>query len=132
MQAGSNVRNVLQGKRDIHLPSPVFEGGGEILHMPKPVRSSRWEKVREQYLTTHHECAGCGQRDNLEVHHKLPFHLFPDKELDPSNLMTLCTEGPGRINCHLVIGHLGDWTAYNPDAEFLAWSFLTSVKRRRK
>jgi hypothetical protein len=42
-----------------------------------------------------------------------PFHLYPQLELDPSNLITLC-EIKGRDH-HLLIGHLDDWESYNPN-----------------
>jgi len=40
----------------------------------------------------------------------VPFHIEPERELDPANLMTLCQD------CHLYIGHLKDWTRHNPHA----------------
>ncbi len=39
------------------------------------------------------------------------FHLHPNLELDPRNLITLC-ELPGRDH-HLLIGHLDEWESYN-------------------
>jgi hypothetical protein len=47
----------------------------------------------------------------LQVHHIKPFHLHPNLELDPRNLITLC-ELPGRDH-HLLIGHLDEWESYN-------------------
>lgn len=80
-------------------------------------RSSHWSTVRKQYLAAHGMCAACGGSKKLEVHHKKPFHLDPALELDPSNFITLCEAGKGGINCHLAIGHLGDFKKYNPDVE---------------
>ncbi|GCE29115.1 hypothetical protein KDA_45990 [Dictyobacter alpinus] len=45
------------------------------------------------------------------MHHIKPFHLYPELELDPGNLITLC-EIKGRTH-HLLIGHLDDWQSYN-------------------
>lgn len=42
-----------------------------------------------------------------------PFHLFPELELDDSNLITLC-EKSGH-DCHFIFGHFHDWTLYNPN-----------------
>jgi hypothetical protein len=42
----------------------------------------------------------------------LPFHLDPQLELDQTNLITLCM---GTKECHLVIGHGGDFHHYNPN-----------------
>ncbi|GCE16544.1 HNH endonuclease [Dictyobacter kobayashii] len=54
----------------------------------------------------------CGHRGKgLQVHHIKPFHLYPELELDPNNLITLC-EIRGRTH-HLLIGHLDDWESYN-------------------
>jgi hypothetical protein len=47
----------------------------------------------------------------LNVHHVLPFHLKPELELDPSNLITLCSSLDK--NCHLDIGHGDNFRAYN-------------------
>lgn len=78
-------------------------------------RDSRWPRVREEHLKREPSCRVCGQKTNLNVHHKKPFHLFPALELVDSNLITLC-EGPG-VNCHLLFGHLGLFASYNPNVE---------------
>jgi len=80
-------------------------------------RSSHWPSVRKLFLADEPECAACGGAKKLEVHHKKPFHLQPDLELDPKNLITLCEAGTGGINCHLAIGHLGDFKKFNPNVE---------------
>jgi 5-methylcytosine-specific restriction protein A len=74
-------------------------------------RSFQWPEVRAAHLKDNPTCMACGGRANLEVHHQKPFHIFPDEELNPSNLVTLCAT-PGR-SCHLVFGHLWDWRSYN-------------------
>jgi hypothetical protein len=76
-------------------------------------RSSQWPKVRATYLQSHPICEACGQKDHLNVHHVIPFHNDPSKELDPTNMITLCTDGPGNMNCHLVIGHAGNFRGHN-------------------
>lgn len=75
-------------------------------------RSSKWPSVRDEHLRNHPSCACCGRRDTLNVHHIKPFHLFPDLELVPSNFLTLCEYQS--LNCHLFMGHLLSWSAYNP------------------
>lgn len=77
-------------------------------------RSSKWPKVRQAYLKAHQECAACGGKTSLDVHHVLPYHLRPDLELESSNLLTLC-EKSERFGwaCHRVFGHLGNWKMYN-------------------
>ncbi len=76
-------------------------------------RSGGWAKVQKQHLTNNPFCAACGTKDNLEVHHVKPFHLHPELELDPANLITLCRK-PGH-NCHFVFGHLWDYKKSNPN-----------------
>lgn len=84
-----------------------------ILGKPVALRSSRWETVRKHFLRTQTTCAACGIDKRLQVHHIKPFHLNPRLELDPQNLIVLC-EYPSR-NCHLNVGHHGNWKAENPN-----------------
>jgi 5-methylcytosine-specific restriction protein A len=72
------------------------------------IRSSRWSSVRKQHITEYPKCAACGRSNKVEVHHIEPVHVNPDRELDPSNLITLC-DSP----CHLVFGHLMDYKSWN-------------------
>jgi len=56
-------------------------------------RSGKWPRVRANHLVLHPVCEGCGAKNDLNVHHVQPFHVDHSKELDPTNLITLC-EGP--------------------------------------
>ena len=80
-------------------------------------RSPHWPAVRKQWLAAHPTCAACGGTQNIEVHHKSPFHLHPELELEPSNFITLC-EPIGKEH-HLKIGHTvngkSSWKINNPD-----------------
>lgn len=76
---------------------------------PARKRSSRWPAFARAFLAGK-TCAACGSRKSLNAHHKKPFHLYPELELDETNLLPLC-EGPS--NCHFVHGHSGDWRAFN-------------------
>ena len=76
-------------------------------------RSPEWPKVERTYKKLHPVCECCGSKIKLNVHHKKPFHLFPELELDPANLITLCMD-PKR-ECHLKIGHGDDFKDYNPN-----------------
>lgn len=80
-------------------------------------RASDWPKVRARHLSTHGQCEACGLKRGLQVHHKLPVHVSPHRELDEDNLITLCAR------CHLFVGHLGDWDSWNPsvDEDALWW-----------
>ena len=72
-------------------------------------RSPKWPAVRAAHLKANPTCAACGGRDALEVHHIEPFHVRPERELDPRNLLTLCGDP-----CHLVHGHLMSWLRWSP------------------
>lgn len=75
------------------------------------LRSGRWRSVRAEHLKDFPSCAVCGTRKALIVHHVRPFHLYPHLELSRENLITLCES---TYNCHLLFGHLGDYSAFNP------------------
>jgi hypothetical protein len=72
-------------------------------------RSNKWPTVRKNYLIHNPACAACGKTAKVEVHHIEPVHLNPERELDPSNLMTLCASP-----CHIVFGHFMDYKSWNP------------------
>lgn len=73
-------------------------------------RSWKWPKVRKVHLKKCPDCANCGKKGD-QVHHIKPFHLYPELELIPTNLLTLCSNP----RCHLDKGHLGYWKSYNKD-----------------
>jgi 5-methylcytosine-specific restriction endonuclease McrA len=77
-------------------------------------RSPEWKSVRKTHLMSYPCCAICGLQSisNLEVHHVLPFCLFPTLELDPNNLITLCEIGID--GCHSDFGHPLGTQSYNP------------------
>jgi 5-methylcytosine-specific restriction protein A len=98
--------------------APTKEMLEELLELAKThgvPRSHEWPKVRAEHLIKEPVCQVCGNKEHLNVHHKKPFHLFPTLELIDTNLITLC-EGPA-VNCHFFIGHLREWSAYNPDVD---------------
>ena len=87
-------------------------------------RSYEWAKVRKKHLVENSCCAGCGKKDKLEVHHIEPYHVNPNRELDPSNLITLCK------SCHFTIGHLMDWNSWNIDVVSDCRVYLNKVSNR--
>lgn len=74
------------------------------------VRSPKWAKIRAEHLILHPCCAACGRCLKVEVHHIEPVHINPERELDPTNLITLCASP-----CHIVFGHFMDWKSWNSD-----------------
>lgn len=73
-------------------------------------RSIKWPDAKKLHLSKFPTCAACGSTKNQQVHHIKPFHLHPELELDPTNLITLCMDN----DCHLLVGHGDNFKAYNP------------------
>jgi hypothetical protein len=78
----------------------------------KVSRSDKWPTVEHHFKAANPTCAACGSNVRLQIHHQHPFHLHPELELDPANLISLCM-GPN--DCHILIGHGDNFKAYNPD-----------------
>lgn len=76
------------------------------------LRSPHWRTLEWQWLEGHPLCAACRGAERVQVHHRQPFHLRPELELDPGNLISLCM---GKLECHLRIGHGGSFKSYNPN-----------------
>jgi len=90
-------------------------------------RSAHWPKTRAEHLAKNPTCAACGTDQKLTVHHIKPFHINPELELDPNNLITLCE---GVMNCHLRMGHLGNFRSYCVSIAEDAAIFLAKVQSR--
>lgn len=80
----------------------------------KVQRPAAWKELARKHLIQHPTCACCGSESALQVHHIRPRWLYPELELAPHNLITLCESYRYGLNCHLVIGHLGNWSRTNP------------------
>ncbi len=88
-------------------------------------RSWSWTKVRNEHLKNNPSCAACGRNKKLEVHHIKPYHKYPELELDPTNLITLCDDP-----CHLVFGHLMNYKSWNEDVVSDCNEYNNKVKNR--
>ena len=101
----------------------------------EPPRSGSWRRIEKDHLRVEPICQACRGTKHLQVHHERPFHLRPELELNPNNLITLCM---GPSECHLRIGHGDDWKAYNPDvrkdaaAVFVDPSLAPSIEAQAK
>ena len=95
---------------------------------PYKTRSSLWRNVRKNHLLKEPTCQWCHGTKNLEVHHIMPYHEFPELELLEENLITLCDislwnrmlnaiglGAPAGDQDHLNKGHLGSYKKYNPE-----------------
>lgn len=73
-------------------------------------RSGKWEGVRNTYAKAHPKCVFCGGPVE-NVHHKIPFWIWPEGELVESNLCSVC-----RFD-HKEWCHLGDWKSWNTELD---------------
>lgn len=87
-------------------------------------RSPKWSSVRKEHLIHEPICQACGRKKDLEVHHIIPYHIKPEEELNPSNLITLCS------NCHLLFGHLMDYKSWNENVVEDCNNFSSKIKNR--
>jgi hypothetical protein len=81
-----------------------------------PQRSPKWAATRKEHLKNNPKCVICEGTQQLNVHHIKPFHLHPELELEPTNLVTLCECASYGIICHLFVGHLGSYKNINPNS----------------
>jgi 5-methylcytosine-specific restriction protein A len=90
-------------------------------------RSGKWPTVEKKFLKAHPACEACGSKERLNAHHVFPFHLYANLELDPKNLITLCMS---ENECHIHIGHGGNWKMFNPNCRKDAAIVRSNPKRR--
>jgi 5-methylcytosine-specific restriction protein A len=93
-------------------------------------RSPQWTKVRNIHLRNNPKCVVCGSRVKVEVHHINPFHLFPEQELDPNNLISLCETATHGVICHLLVGHLGNYRSFNDNVVSDATTWQKKLENR--
>lgn len=105
-----------------------FFKGTEKQKLCGSARSPKWPEFRKNFLKGK-SCAVCGGVDMLELHHIKPFHLHPELELDPNNVLPLCESQKNGVTCHLFIGHLGNYKSINPDVieDARLWSHKMSL-----
>lgn len=115
-----DVFNPIIGNSVNQIPHDAVRGLGHP-------RSPEWHRVEREHLAVEGWCRFCGGTTKLQVHHKTPFHLDPAKELDPTNLITLCEDVKDGVECHLHVGHLGNWKNFNPNVAEVAVSPLPCV-----
>lgn len=93
-------------------------------------RDPKWSNVRNQFLKENgSKCACCLKTKKLNVHHIIPVHVDSSLELEHSNLIILCENKT--LNCHLSIGHLQNYKAYNPDVREDAMFWNNRIKNRK-
>lgn len=107
---------------------PLSPGEGALLQLlrrqEEEPRDPHWQALQHRWLKEHPYCRSCGTTDHLQVHHKIPVSWNKSRELDVTNLITLCPVH------HLWDGHLGDWKSYNELVEQDCDRRLFQVKAR--
>ncbi|MGZ3770082.1 MAG: HNH endonuclease [Bdellovibrio sp.] len=91
-------------------------------------RSPLWHDFRKKHIKE--KCEVCESTENLELHHIIPFHKDKSKELDPKNVITLCEDKCGGLNCHQAIGHLGSYKSWNVNVRKDAKAWSKKIKGR--
>jgi hypothetical protein len=93
----------------------VFGVGRETLHPLDPRslegRSPKWRALQQRFVREKKCCFITRLRVDLEVHHKIPYHVRPDLELEWDNLCLLTRP------VHYLIGHHCNWAYYNQNFE---------------
>lgn len=76
-------------------------------------------KAKKLYVKEHNQCAVCGYKKNLEVHHVVPVHVDPTLSAKSSNFITLCDYR--NKGCHNVFGHFRNFRSkWNPNIRVFA------------
>lgn len=75
-----------------------------------PRDTAAYKKAMAQYLAEHPTCQFCRKPGGkVEVHHVIPVSVDPTKAADVTNMVTLHR----KPDCHMVVGHLGNFRDYN-------------------
>ena len=84
--------------------------------------SGKWRKAKRAYYKKYGKvCKCCGaskKKDKIELHHKLPRHLFPELALAEDNFISLCNRKG--VGCHFRHGHMGNYHNYNQSIKLVA------------
>ena len=96
---------------------------------PAEARSPKWPALEKAHLLKEPACVACGGTTHLEAHHIIPFHVDSSKELDPTNLITLCRH-PSHDD-HFIWGHFCDFKAWNPNVREDASEYHEKMKNRQ-
>lgn len=92
-------------------------------------RPSAVTRAQHRHLQLNPKCAACGSSDGCQAHHVQPYNKFPDLGANPNNFITLCERG---IECHLHVGHGGNFKMYNPDVREDAADYLSMNDAARR
>lgn len=89
------------------------------------LRSPHWSTVRKEFLRKNPKCILTGTNKDLDVHHVKPFHLYPNLELEESNLRTISHP------YHFLIGHLCCWSNINSEFDWDVGQWAARIRERK-
>lgn len=89
-------------------------------------RASQWRAVRAAHLEKEPACVACGKTAGVAVHHIIPVSFDESKQLEPLNLITLCSSP-----CHIVFGHFMSYHCYNKDVRKMAMEYRKAMAKRK-
>ena len=89
-------------------------------------RNKDWGKKSRLWLEGK-TCIACGAKATV-VHHKWPFHLYPEYEMCEWNWRAMC-EGDV-VNCHLLYGHSRNFSCFNPHVDADCDTAIQRIKER--
>ena len=98
--------------------------------MPRlgPRDTAAYKKAMAQYLFEHPTCQFCGKPGGkVEVHHTVPVSADPSRAADMSNMVTLHR----KPQCHLVVGHVGNFRDYNRNLAQVCLAMVDEQDRRK-
>ena len=75
-----------------------------------PRDTAAYKRAMAGYLAAHPVCQFCRKPGGkVEVHHVIPVSVDPTRAADMTNMVTLHR----KPDCHMVVGHLGNFRDYN-------------------
>lgn len=89
-------------------------------------RDPRWREVRAKHISKEPVCQACGKTTKLDVHHVIPVAVDKSRELDDTNLITLCNQP-----CHFVFGHFLSYYCYNKNVRKMAAEYRAAFDNRK-
>lgn len=90
----------------------------------KTRRSASFDALAQSVIALRARCCACAGSAQLQTHHVVVGSAL---EFERSNILVLCM---GANECHLRIGHGGDWRRRNPTVVFDAAESLRFPERR--
>lgn len=81
-------------------------------------------RAQHQHVLQFPNCAACGCAAHVQGHHIRPWHLAPELGAAASNFISLCM---GELECHLRIGHGGNFDCWNPNVQIDARASLNAL-----